>query len=115
MLSDREQHHWSGTQPMAHRLHNYSDEQLADEIGKLDALIKVHSAELDGLKDEFKHREITAVRGTVFVVTASTTTSRRLDTKRLRADFGSALDRYENATVATRVSIRAIRTTLSAV
>lgn len=86
--------------------HNYSDGQLADEIGKLDTRIKAQTEELDGLKDEFKRRGITAARGQVFAVTASTSTSKRLDTKRLRAALGDALDGYEAESTSTRFSIK---------
>ena len=91
---------------MTDRFHNLSTEQLADEIGKLDTLIKAHAEDLDALKDEFKRRGSTAVRGDLFVVTSSTSTSKRLDTKRLRADLGDALDEYEVESTTTRLLIK---------
>jgi hypothetical protein len=86
--------------------HNLSAEQLADEIGKLDTVIKSQTEQLDALKDEFKRRDVSAARGDLFVVTASTSTSKRLDTKRLRADLGDALDGYESETTSTRLLIK---------
>lgn len=88
------------------RFHNLSTEQLADEIGKLDTVIKSQTEQLDELKDEFKKRGASAARGNLFVVTASTSTSKRLDTKRLRADLGDALDAYETETTSTRLLVK---------
>ena len=87
--------------------HNLSNEQLADEIGKLDTLMKSGAERLDALKDEFKLRQCSAARGDFYAVTASTSVSKRIDTKRLRADLGDALDVYETETTSTRLLIKA--------
>lgn len=87
--------------------HNMSDEQLADEIGKLDTHIKTQAEQLEALKDEFKARDISAARGDLYAVTRSISTSKRLDTKKLRAALGDALDGYETETTSTRLTIKA--------
>lgn len=89
------------------QFHNVSQEQLADEIGKADSDIKAREERLDALKDEFKRRELTAARGFDYVVTASTSTSKRLDTNRLKADLGDALDTYEVESTSTCILVKA--------
>ena len=44
--------------PTASRFHNLSDAALADEIGRMDAIVKSAEAELKALKDEFKARGV---------------------------------------------------------
>ena len=85
---------------------NYSNEQLADEIGKLDVTSKQIIDRLDELKEAFKARNCSAARGALFAVTVSETTSKRLDTKRLREALGDALDGYEIETTSKRISIK---------
>lgn len=92
----------------AQNFHNVSDAQLADFIGQLDARAKMIGADLDTYKNEFKRRGLTAVRGHDFVITASTSTSKRLDAKRLREALGDALDGYENESTSTRILVKAI-------
>ena len=87
--------------------HNMSDEQLADEIGKLDTHIKTQAEQLEALKDEFKARDISAACGNSYAVTRSDTTSKRLDTKKLRAALGDDLVAYETETKSTRLTIKA--------
>ncbi|MFO1147761.1 MAG: hypothetical protein U1E62_05225 [Alsobacter sp.] len=90
------------------RYHNLSNEQLADELGRVDSDIKARSETLDELKDEFKRREITAARGTEFVVTASTSSSKRLDTKRLKDALGEEIvAEYEVESTSTRILVKA--------
>lgn len=93
---------------MSANFHNFSDAMLADEIGRLDTIIKSHEEEQKRMKDEFKRRGCSTVRGSHFVVTASESTSSRLDTKRLRADFGDALDEYEIKSSSTRILVKPI-------
>lgn len=93
---------------MPSNFHNVSDAGLADQIGELDARIKALTEQLDPLKDEFKRRGLSAVRGDAFVVTASTSTSKRLDTKKLRATLGDALDGYELESTSTRLLVKPI-------
>lgn len=93
---------------MPSTFHNVFDAALADQIGALDTRIKACEAELTPLKDEFKRRGLTAVRGGAFVVTASTSTSRRIDSKKLREALGDTLDGYEIETTSTRINIKAI-------
>ena len=92
----------------ANQYHNTSDAALADQIGALDTRIKAYEAELTPLKDEFKRRGLTAVRGGAFVVTASTSTSKRIDSKKLREALGDALEGFENDVTSTRLLVKAI-------
>jgi hypothetical protein len=88
--------------------HNISDAMLADEIGTAHSDIKAREARLDLLKEEFKRRQLSSMRGSDFIVTASTSASKRLDVKRLRELLGDALDEYENETVSTRINVKAL-------
>jgi hypothetical protein len=88
-------------------IHSLSTADLADQIGRLDADIKARAEQLDTLKGEFRRRGVNAARGAAFVVTCSTSTSKRLDTTKLRADLGDALAPYEVETETTRILIKA--------
>lgn len=88
--------------------HNMPDDMLADEIGKANSDIKAREARLDLLKEEFKARDLSSMRGSEYVVTASTSASKRLDVKRLRELLGDALNEYEIETISTRVTIKAL-------
>lgn len=91
---------------MTTQFHNISCADLADLIGETDRDIKSREARLDALKAEFKRRGLIEANGRTYCVTASTSTSKRLDTKRLRADLGDALDGYEVESTATRILIK---------
>jgi len=88
------------------QLNNYSNEQLADEIGKQDSSIKALEERLDVFKKAFKDRGCSAARGQNYVVTASTSISKRIDTEKLRAAMGDALAEYEKETTSTRLMIK---------
>jgi hypothetical protein len=49
------------------RFHNLSDAALADEIGRIDAIVKSAEAELKALKDEFKARGLTEASGDAYL------------------------------------------------
>lgn len=93
---------------MANRFDNVSDAALADMIGALDVRIKALGEEIEPLKEEFKRRGCSAVRGSQFVVTASTSTSKRIDTKRLREVLGDAVSEVEKETTSTRILVKPI-------
>lgn len=60
------------------RYHNIPDGQLADEIGRIDSIVKAAEAELTALKDEFKRRELTDVAGAKSQVAATEQIASRL-------------------------------------
>lgn len=91
---------------MTSKFDNLSNEQLADEIGKLDLQSKELIERLDALKDEFKARGCSAARGQLFAVTVSESTTKRIDTKKLREALGSMIDEYENETTSKRITIK---------
>lgn len=91
---------------MATQFDNISTAELADLIGEEDRAIKARDVRLDALKAEFKRRGVQVASGRTYTVTASTSTSKRLDTKRLRADLGDALDGYEVESTSTRILIK---------
>jgi hypothetical protein len=91
---------------MTNQFNNLSNEQLADEIGELDTVIKDQEKRLTELKDAFKSRNCSAARGSFFVVTVSESTSKRLDTKKLREALGDALDGYEIESTSTRLLVK---------
>ena len=92
---------------MTDQFNNLSNEQLADEIGNLNATISFETERLDALKTAFKSRGCSAARGQFFAVTVSESTSKRLDTKRLREALGDALDGYEIETTSQRLLVKA--------
>ncbi|WP_374310620.1 hypothetical protein [Methylocella sp.] len=96
------------------RFHNLSDAALADEIGRIDAILKAAEAELKALKDEFKVRGLREAAGEAFTVTASEQIAGRLDAKAVRAFLGEAASHFETAVVSTVIRIKAARPALAA-
>jgi hypothetical protein len=88
------------------RFHNLSDSALADEIGRVDAIVKSAEAELRALKDEFKARGLTAASGEKFDITATEQIAGRLDAKAVKAFLGDAYVKFETAVVSTVVRIK---------
>ena len=89
------------------RFHNLSDTALADELGRVDAIVKAAEAELTSLKTEFRNRGLSSVAGNRFTVTASDQVSWRLDTKAVRAFLGDACSRFETVLHTTVVRVKA--------
>jgi len=89
------------------RFHNLSDAALADEIGRVDAIVKAAEAELTALKGEFKARGLSNVAGDAFTVTASDQVSWRLDAKAVREFLGDACTRFESVITSTVIRIKA--------
>ena len=87
------------------RFHNLSDAALADELGRVDAIVKAAEAELTSLKTEFRTRGLSSVAGDRFTVTATDQVSWRLDAKAVRAFLGHACTRFETVlhTIVVRV------------
>src|SRR5580658_4431596 len=88
------------------RFHNLADSALADEIGRVDAIVKSAEAELKALKDEFKARGLTAASGDAYAVTATEQIAGRLDAKAVKAFLGDAYVKFETAVVSTVVRIK---------
>lgn len=65
-----------------------SNVTLADEIGALDAQIKVLEKLLEPLKAEAKARGKDRIDGNLFYVTVTPSISANLDTKAVKAEFG---------------------------
>jgi hypothetical protein len=92
------------------KFNNLSDEALADEIGELNAIIKGHEDRLDALKDAFKDRARSIVKGQSWIVSASTSTSKRLDVRKVREVLGDALDdSYFNISETTRITTKPVK------
>jgi hypothetical protein len=89
------------------RFHNLSDTALADELGRVDAIVKAAEAELTSLKTEFRTRGLSNVAGDRFIVTATDQVSWRLDAKAVRAFLGDACTRFETVVQATVVRVKA--------
>lgn len=88
-------------------LHNQSPEQIADRLGDLDLIIKGAKEETDRLKAEIKRRGVNVARGSSFILTVTSSMSRRLDTKRLQSDLGEdTLADYYNVTSTSTVRIK---------
>ena len=88
------------------RFHNLSDAALADEIGRVDAIVKSAEAELKALKDEFKARGLATASGDAYRVTATEQIAGRLDTKAVKAFLGDTYTKFETAVVSTVVRIK---------
>jgi hypothetical protein len=85
----------------------FTDEALADAIGRADAIVKGAEAELATLKDEFKARGLSEVAGDEFAVTATDAVSWRLDTKAVRAFLGAKASKFETVSNTTTIRIKA--------
>ncbi len=92
---------------MTDQFNNLSNEQLADEIGNMNAIVSEQTERLDALKTAFKARNCSVARGKYFAVTVSESTSKRLDTKKLREALGDALDGYEIESTSLRLLVKA--------
>lgn len=66
---------------------NISD-SIADQIGQLDAQIKVLTKQLNALKAEAKATGFDEIVGTVFVVSISKDIKATLETAKVRAEMG---------------------------
>ena len=88
---------------------NISDPDLADLIGQMNFKLKADEAELDRYKNEFKRRGLSITRGYNWIVSASTSESRRLDTKKVKEVLGDALDdSFFIVSSSTRVSTKPV-------
>ena len=98
----------------ANRFHNLSAAQLADEIGRVDAIQKAAEAELKALKATFVDRGINQAIGDSYTVSASEQIAGRLDTKAVREYLGAAVaSRFEVAQISTVVRIKPTARTLA--
>jgi hypothetical protein len=88
------------------RFHNLSDAALADELGRVDAIVKAADAELTALKNEFKARKLSNVAGDAFTVTGSDQVAWRLDTKAVREFLGDACTRFESVITSTVIRVK---------
>jgi regulator of replication initiation timing len=82
---------------------------LADQIGQLDAQIKVLTKELEALKAQAKSSGLEQIEGRVFVVTISKDIKATLETAKVRAEMGQKWydDHCKLAEVSTlRVKVR---------
>lgn len=61
---------------------------LADQIGQLDAQIKVLSKELEALKAQAKASGLNEIEGRLFIVTISKDIKATLETAKVRAEMG---------------------------
>ena len=88
------------------RLHNVSDQAIADLLGHADAVLKGAEAECKALKDEFKRRGLVEVIGEHFTVTATEQIAGRLDTKAVKEYLGESYRRFENVIISTVIRIK---------
>ena len=65
-----------------------SDANLADEVGSLDAQIKVLEKQVEALKAEAKARGKDRIEGKAFYLTVNTSIAATLDTKGLLTEYG---------------------------
>lgn len=82
---------------------------LADQIGQLDAQIKVLSKELEALKAQAKASGLNEIEGRVFIVTISKDIKATLETAKVRAEMGQKWydDHCKLAEISTlRVKVR---------
>jgi len=81
---------------------------LADEFGSLDAQIKQLEERKAALRAHLEAAlgDGDAIIGSRFTVARRDVLSARLDTKALRKALGDALDKFENASVSTRITVK---------
>jgi hypothetical protein len=89
--------------------HSLSNEALADEIGRVDAIAKAAEAELKALKDEFKARGLDCAEGVISTVTAAEVFKHTLDTARVREALGDHVKQFETLMVSTVIRIKPTR------
>ncbi len=90
------------------RFHNLSPAQLADALGRADAVLKAAEAEVAVIKAEIKARGVAEGAGDAFSFTVTESVSGRPDAAALRAYLGDAYGRFEKAVVATTIRVRAV-------
>jgi hypothetical protein len=95
------------------RFHNLGDAALADELGRVDAILKAAEGELKALKDEFKARGLSIAAGDAFMVTATEQIAGRLDARAVRDYLGATYSRFEVAVVSTVIRIKPASRTLA--
>jgi hypothetical protein len=79
------------------RFHNLSDRQLADALGRSDAVQKAAEAELKAVKDEFRRRGPSEIAGDDFTVTATDQIAGRADVAALKAHLGDGYRKLGDA------------------
>src|ERR1700752_2106709 len=94
---------------MASKHHNLSNEALADEIGRVDAIAKAAEMQLKALKEEFKARGVDCAEGLISTVTASEVFKNTLDTARVREALGGHVKQFETLMVSTVIRIKPTR------
>ncbi len=92
---------------MANKFDNVSDAALVDEFGNVKAQIDALEKREKELRDEIVARfDDVPLIGGRWTASVSTSTSKRLDTKALRALLGDALNEYEKESTSTRVNVK---------
>ena len=94
------------TNSTASRFHNVADASLADEIGRLDAIVKAAEDELKAAKDGIKARGLTAASGDAYAVTATEQIAGRLDAAAVKEFLGDGYFKFERAIVSTVIRIK---------
>jgi hypothetical protein len=89
------------------RFHNLSNEQLADALGRADAVAMAADNELKMLKEEFKARGLKQIAGAEFAVTATEQIAGRLDAKAVKEYLGTGYTRFEKAVISTVIRVKA--------
>lgn len=90
------------------RFHNISSAELADRLGRTHFAIKELEAQATELKAELIGRGVSAVRGDDFAVTISESTSKTLDTAKVKDLLGDELPAYQKESTSTRVNIKPV-------
>jgi len=67
-----------------------TDAQLADEIGRLDAMKKAIDAKLEVAKERFKDRGFSEIVGTSYRIVRNEKVTWRLDTNAVKKEMGQA-------------------------
>lgn len=87
-------------------IHTYSNVELADMIGELDRRATLNAARTKIVRDEWKRRGLTKVKGHDYEVDTVSIASERLDTARLREDLGETVSNYLVTGYSVRFVIR---------
>lgn len=87
-------------------LHNYTPAMLADEYGRLDRILKGIEDQKKAIRAEFDRRDLNIAAGEDYVMTATTSETRRLNQKRLADDLGDAMADYYETSLTTTVRVK---------
>ncbi|MFG1462082.1 hypothetical protein V5F77_04205 [Xanthobacter sp. DSM 24535] len=95
---------------VADDLTKMSAEKVADEYGRLNQQKKSIETKLEKFKAEILRRGLSFAKGAAWIISASESTSTRLDTEAMRADpkLAKLLPKFEKTSTSTRILVKPV-------